>query len=127
VKEGWKATGLLKPLWEKLEPPIAESLSKISAVPTKSLYGYNTGRLNLGMDNAVKIAQACDVSVYDLGAPRLPDQAFLMSLLGQISLELRRIAPRVDPTHLLELADELRGLASDLEAVAAGLTAGGSP
>jgi hypothetical protein len=120
VKEGWKATGLLKPLWMKLDPPGAETLTALSGVPTKALYSYNSGKKNIGMVNAEKIAAALDLSIYDLGATRPMEQTFATSLLGQIVSELEQRPPLGDPSHLRELADELRDLASRVDAVADG-------
>ena len=81
----------------------------------------------LGMANAIKIADALEISVYDLGAPRPTTQAFLLTMLGQLVAELRRDAEHAPPARLLELAAELHGLASDLEAVAEMRSAGALP
>jgi transcriptional regulator with XRE-family HTH domain len=117
---GWKAAGRIEPLWKQLDPPTRERLADLTGIRAETLSGYNTGRLSLGMDNAVRIANACNVSVYDLGAPGPAPDSFAMALLGLLVTELRRTAHQADPVHLRELAAELHGLADDFQAVAAG-------
>src|SRR4051812_43030046 len=104
MKEGWKAKGLLKPLWTTLDPPIARQLAELSGVNEKTLYGVNTGRRTLGYDAAEKIPRALGISLYDLGAPRPRESDFALSMLGQILHELRRNPPSTDPDLLVELA-----------------------
>lgn len=67
MQKGWKAAGLLQPLWGSVGG--RERLAEITGINTSTLSGINTGRLNLGPGNARKIAAALEVSVLELGAP----------------------------------------------------------
>lgn len=126
AERGWKATGRLEPLWSRLKGK-RDELAELTGIGGTTLSGYNSGERNLGMRNAVKIADALGVSVYDLGAPRVPQQQFLLSMVGQILTELQRDIHAADPADLLSLADEFRRYAAVLEAVVAAQADDGLP
>jgi transcriptional regulator with XRE-family HTH domain len=67
VQKGWKATGLLEPLWGKVGG--RDELARKTGINPATLSGVNTGRLNLGRANAERIAQVLEVSLVELGAP----------------------------------------------------------
>lgn len=117
MAQSWKAKGKLKPLWDRLDGQ-SEELAEMTGIGRTTLSAYNSGKRKLGMANAVKIADALGVSVYDLGAPRLPEPQFLLSMMGQILTELQRDVHAADPADLRSLADEFRRNAAALEAVA---------
>jgi transcriptional regulator with XRE-family HTH domain len=71
MERGWKATGLLKPLWGRVGG--RDGLAARTGIVAANLSGYNTGRLRLGLANAERIAQALQVTIYDLGAPASVD------------------------------------------------------
>lgn len=126
AERGWSAKGRLEPLWSRLKGR-RDELADLTGIRGTMLSGYNSGKLKLGMRNAVKIADALGVSVYDLGAPRVPERQFLVSMMGQILTELQRDIQAVDPVILRSLAGEFRAAAAALEAVAAAQADDGPP
>jgi DNA-binding transcriptional regulator YdaS (Cro superfamily) len=67
VQKGWKAKGLIRPLWHRVGS--RERLSELTGINTATLSGMNSGRLNLGPANAATLAAALDVTPEDLGRP----------------------------------------------------------
>lgn len=67
MQKGWPAKNLLKPLW--LIHGGRKAVAAAAGVSEGHMSKVNSGKANLGLDVATKIASACSVSVLELGAP----------------------------------------------------------
>lgn len=93
-------------------------MAEMTGISRTSLSAYNSGARPLGMRNALKIAEVFEISIYDLGAPRLRQEDFAATMFGQLVQHLLNDAVYVEPERLLELADETERLSAALRATA---------
>lgn len=102
MERGWKATGRLTPVYEKVGG--VDRLASLSGISRQTLSAYNTGKRGMGMKNAVKIGEAAGVSVVDLGAPvagvspqavTLADLATRMEAMEENQRELAKVIQRL--------------------------------
>lgn len=107
----WKATGLLAPLWGRVGG--RDALAERTGIQPATISGYNTGRLNLTLNAARRIALALDVTIYDLGAPAeiemdgsplLRQLAEIRSVLDELVSQLAQVLQR--ETGLAALVDK---------------------
>jgi transcriptional regulator with XRE-family HTH domain len=94
VQKGWNASGLLQPLWGRVGG--REELARITGVHTSTLSGVNSGRLNLGRENATKLAVALGVSLAELGAPEGEDDARGQTLRDRLEELATKLADSLD-------------------------------
>lgn len=123
MQKGWKATGLLKPLWGKAGG--RDGLARKAGMQPATISGYNTGRLNMTLQAARRIALALDVTIYDLGAPVDAETSSspLLAELAEIRATLEAMVRREDATEE-RIAAQLKAqsdLLATLTAVAAEL------
>jgi transcriptional regulator with XRE-family HTH domain len=116
VAKGWKAKGLLKPLWLTL-PGKREELAERTEILPQTLSGYNSGKLLLGLKNGRKIAAVFKITLLELGRPigdaDEHDQTLLDRLQeveGQLAAERERFDAFVQAT-----TERLAILEEDLE------------
>lgn len=93
--QGWKAKGVLRPLWEQL-PGKREQLAELTRISATELSSYNSGKKNLGLRNAKRIIAGFAekdivVSLVELGGPLDPDDPIGKRLADR----LREIEDRV--------------------------------
>jgi len=117
MKEGWDASGRLEAIWNEF-PGRRDEMAARTGIGKSTLSAYNSGARQLGMRNAMRIAQALEISIYDLGAPRLRAEDFAATMFGQLVEHLIRGSIYADPERLLELADETERLSAALRATA---------
>ena len=67
MQEGWKAKGLLKPLW--LAHGGRKKVAGDAGISEGHLSKVNAGKAKLGLTVATKVASVTGVSVLELGAP----------------------------------------------------------
>lgn len=67
MDKGWKATGLLTPLYEAHGG--RDALAAKAKTSATTLSQINRGKRNLGLGLAQRIAEAAGISVLELGAP----------------------------------------------------------
>lgn len=67
MERGWSAKGLLKPLWQRYEGG-RDALAAAVGTSGSVLSSINTGKRNLGLSLAGRLADELEVSVLDLGA-----------------------------------------------------------
>lgn len=110
---GWKATGLLRPLWNEYEGG-RDGLAEAVGTQGTVLSSINTGERNLGHDLAGRLAAELGISLAELGAPQgeMTDQES-RTLLRR----LQALEERVD-----EIAERTAGALSRLEAEIARLS-----
>lgn len=65
---GWSAEGLLRPLWHEYDGG-RDGLADAVGTQGSVLSSINTGRRNLGLDLAQRLAGACGITLADLGQP----------------------------------------------------------
>lgn len=89
--EGWKATGLLAPLWRKY-PGGRDALALAVGTKPPTLSAINTGRRNLGWNLGQRLANELGVSVLELGAPseHEPEPRDMFALLERLAVESER-------------------------------------
>lgn len=63
----WDATGRLAALWGRVGG--RDNLADLTGIAPTTLSGYNQGRRKLGLRNGERIADALQVTIFDLGAP----------------------------------------------------------
>lgn len=104
----WKATGLVRPAWHRLDAPKGrrELLADLTGIPAPNLSGMNTGRIPMTMEMARRIADVVPgLSVQELGAPaegdgvprvrRLPRLEELATDLAELVRTVTRLQERV--------------------------------
>lgn len=79
MREGWDASNHLPKLLAA-RGMTQHQLAIATWIDRGTINGYCTGRLDLGSKNAMRIAEALNVSVLDLGAPKgeAPAEALLL-------------------------------------------------
>lgn len=114
MQKGWDAAGLLQPLWGRVGG--RERLAELTGIHTSTLSGLNSGRLNLGRDNALKLAAALGVSLAELGAPEGEDDARGQTLRDRLEELAAKLTDSMDvqAKQGRELRD-LRGRVRKLE------------
>jgi DNA-binding transcriptional regulator YdaS (Cro superfamily) len=112
VEKGWDAAGTLAPLWHRVGG--RDGLAALTGIGGTTLSSYNSGRRQLGMTNAQKIAAALDVTVEDLGAPpattqpqRAPDRD-VAELRREVARLREAMEAAQEKTH--QTLDEIRAL-----------------
>ena len=70
--KGWRATGLLQPLWAAY-PGGRDALAQAIGTTGSALSSRNSGERNLGVELARKLAGELGVSLAELGAPEDAD------------------------------------------------------
>lgn len=68
AQKGWKAKGLLQPLWNRYEGG-RDALGAAVGTTGTVLSSVNSGKRSLGYDLAARLAAELHVTVLDLGAP----------------------------------------------------------
>lgn len=116
MERGWDAAGRLEPLWARL-PGRRDELARLTGIKPTTLSAYNSGGRRIGMRNAQRIAEALDVSLYDLGAPYLPEGSAGLRLDDWLRLAdlARRHPEAIEPHRRAEAVALLRQMADDLE------------
>lgn len=99
MEKGWKATGLLSPLWARLDGG-REALAALTGIRATELSSYNSGAKNLGISNARRIADALEISVLDLGAPEgaaeTRRELRVVDRLRAVEAALNRLGPNLE-------------------------------
>lgn len=93
---GWKATNLLKPLWEKL-PGKRDELAVLCGISGTELSSYNSGAKNLGIRNARRIIAGfakkdIAVSLVEIGGPLEPDDEASKPFVERLRLVEQKVA-----------------------------------
>jgi hypothetical protein len=94
VERGWKATGLLKPLWSSYgegdETARRDKLAAAAGTTGTVLSSINTGKRNLGWDLARRLAVELGITPVELGAPAQEDDEKGLRLVARLqALEAR--------------------------------------
>lgn len=95
---GWKATGLLLPLWNRYKGG-REALASAVGTSPSTLSSINTGNRRLGYDLAGRLAAELGVTVTELGAPngdRSP-RDILQGVIEQLERLLAQLPPPARP------------------------------
>jgi transcriptional regulator with XRE-family HTH domain len=115
VERGWNAKGRLTPLYKRFRR--RDDLAEITGIDTGTLSGYNSGKRNLGMGNALRIADATGVTLADLGAPTdVQEEDRVRRIVREELAESRELLARI-LARLQQLRDdgpEAAGTDSDL-------------
>lgn len=90
MERGWDATGRLALYWKAVGG--RDGLAEAAGLQKSTVSGYNSGRLQLGMRNAERIALALGVTVFDLGAPTREEVAERSAAeLGRLTVAVERL------------------------------------
>jgi len=111
----WNAKGRLLPFWSEL-PGKRDGLAARTGIRGPELSAYNSGKRNLGIVNARRIAAALGVTLEDLGEPSPSDppsptqmrqlvREEVLGALEPLELLLQRLLDRV-PLESHEVEDE---------------------
>lgn len=88
MERGWKATGLLKPLWSSYgegdEKARRDKLAAAVGTTGTVLSSINTGKRNLGWNLARRLATQLDVTPVELGAPAQEDDEKGLRLVARL-------------------------------------------
>lgn len=103
--KGWKATGLLQPLWNSYEGgrkdmARRDALAKAVGTTGSVLSTINSGNRNLGHDLGRRLAAELRVTIFDLGAPEeaaeTRQEHRVIDRLREAEALLNRLVPRTD-------------------------------
>lgn len=116
VEPGWDAKGLLRPLWQSY-PGKRDGLAAAIGSTGSTLSAVNTGRQRLGLDLGQRIAEALEITIFDLGAPT---NAQVAARSAAVLDRLDALEARLPPLEAalqdaLRALDDLRQLQGDGE------------
>ena len=95
MQKGWKAKGLLKPLWQTY-PGKRDGLAVAVGSTGGNLSGINSGRLRLGRDLGQRLADELGVSLLELGAPLEAVDARGLTLVSRLEALADQVAESVE-------------------------------